>query len=257
MQHQTAINQLVKTQMSQKDASTMMAEAAGKRGYDLDFTSIPIFDGRNKVQFHEQYRCTEYTCPYSKRNLRQELLCRSAGAVTTVLLKMDKNLRHEKIKKILQEHFRERPTQLHASRELTQAQMRPDESVLIFIDRYTVLLEESTDEIPVTCSSKIITVTYIDALHDGIGRKLCSNIEQSEDDPHHPRAIRTLWDTMDQAQRLEKEQNFAYIHEAEIMNISPDSSPQNSSSESEGADINAIYGNRHYQSRNHRNWNSG
>ena len=87
--------------MGQKEIFTMIAKAAEKRGYDLDFTSIPIFDERNKTQFHKWYRHTEYTCTYSKRNLRQELLHRSVGAVTTILLKMDKNLRQDKIKKIL------------------------------------------------------------------------------------------------------------------------------------------------------------
>ena len=123
--------------MSQKEAFTTMAEAEEKRGYDLDFASIPIFDGRDKTKFHEWFRHTQYTCAYSNRNLCQELLCRSAGAVTTVLLKLDKNMKEEKIKKILQEYFGERPTQLHASRELTKAQMRPEESILVFNDNYT------------------------------------------------------------------------------------------------------------------------
>ena len=68
-QNQTAINQLIETQMSQKEAFTTMAEAAEERGYNLDFTSIPIFDGENKAQFHEWYRHTEYTRTYSKETL--------------------------------------------------------------------------------------------------------------------------------------------------------------------------------------------
>lgn len=95
------------------------------------------------------------------------------------------------IKKILQKHFGEKATQLHISRELTKAHMRPDESFLIN-NRYTVLLEESTDEIPETCSSKIVIIAYTDTLHDGIGRKLRSTIAKFEDEPHHPKAIRTL-----------------------------------------------------------------
>ena len=107
-QNQTAINQLVKTQMSQKEAFTMMAAAEEKRGYNLDFASIPIFSGKDKLKFHKWFRCTQHTCAYSNRNLCHKLLHRSAGAVTTVLLKLDKNARDEKIKKILQEYFRER-----------------------------------------------------------------------------------------------------------------------------------------------------
>ena len=42
---------------------------------------------------------------------------------------------------------------------------------------------------------------------------------------------------MDQSIRLEKEQKFANLQDAEIMNISLDSSTQNSRSESEGAKI--------------------
>ena len=66
-----------------------MAEAKEKRAYDLDFMSIPVFDSKNKAKFHEWFRKLQYTCAYSNRNLHKELLRRSAGTVTTVLLKMN------------------------------------------------------------------------------------------------------------------------------------------------------------------------
>ena len=68
-----------------------------------------------------------------------------------------------------------------------------------------------------------------------------------------PKAIRSLWDSMDQAIKIEKEQKFTKLQDTEIMNISPDNSPQNSGSESDGAEIDAIYGDRRYKSRQHRN----
>ena len=49
--------------------------------------------------------------------------------------------------------------QLHASRELTKAQMKSDETIIEFNDRYMVLLEESTEDGPETCESKIIIIT--------------------------------------------------------------------------------------------------
>ena len=166
-----------------------------------------MFNGKNKVKFHEWFRRLQYTCAYSSRNLHKELLRRSAGTVTTVLLKMNPATRANKIKKKLQEHFGERPTQFHASRELTKAQMRSDETIIEFNDRYTVLLKESTEEVPEACKSNyiiiIIIVAYIDALQDDIGRKLQSNIAQFEDKPCHPKAIRTLRGTMNQAVKLE------------------------------------------------------
>ena len=61
-QSKTAINQLVKTQMSQNEAFTTVAEAEEKRGYDLDFASIPIFNGKDKMKFQEWFRHTQYTC---------------------------------------------------------------------------------------------------------------------------------------------------------------------------------------------------
>ena len=195
-QNQTAINQLIKTQTSQKEAFITMAEAEEKRAYDLDFTSVLIFDGKNKAKFYEWFRRVQYTCAYSNQNLHKELLRRSAGTVTTMLLKMNAATRADKIKKKLQEHFGQIPTQLHACRELTKAQMKPDETIIEFNDRYTVLLKESTEEIPETCKSKIIIVAYIDALQDDVGRKLRANIAKFEDEPHHPKAIRTLRDAM-------------------------------------------------------------
>ena len=133
--------------------------------------------------------------------------------------------------------------------------MQPDESIIEFNDWCTILLEESTNEIPEACRSKIVIVAYSDALHDNVGRK---QIKHSKvHDPCHPKAIRSVCDTMDQAIGLEKEQKFANLQDTEIMNISPDSSPQNSGSELEGAEIDSIYGDRRYKSRQHRNWNSG
>ena len=95
-------------------------------------------------------------------------------------------------RKKTREHFREKPTQLHASRELSKAQMKADKTIIEFNDKCTVLLEESTEEISETCKSKFIIVAYIDTLQDDIARKLRSNIVKFEDEPHHPKAIKTL-----------------------------------------------------------------
>ena len=119
-----------------------------------------------------------------------------------------------------------------------------------------VLLEESTEEIPETCKSKIIIVAYINVLQDDVGRKLRLNIAIFKDEPHHPKAIKTLRDTMNQAVNLEQEQKFTNLQDAEIMNISLENSPQNSESESDGAEINSIYSDRRYKSRQHRNWDN-
>ena len=63
-----------------------MATAEEKRGYDLDFSSIQVFNGKGKSKW---FRCIQHTCAYSSRSLHKELLHRSAGAVSTVLLKME------------------------------------------------------------------------------------------------------------------------------------------------------------------------
>ena len=99
VQNQTAINQLIATPTSQKEAFTTMVEAEEKRAYDLDFASIPAFDVKNKAKFHEWFRRIQYTCAYSNRNLYKELLRRSAGTVMTILLKINPATRADKIKK--------------------------------------------------------------------------------------------------------------------------------------------------------------
>ena len=100
-----------------------MTAAGKKRGYNLDIVSILVFNGKDKTRFHEWFRQLQHTSVYRNRNPCKELLHKSAGAVTTVLLKMDPTARTKKIKKTLQEYFGKRATQLHASRELTKAQM--------------------------------------------------------------------------------------------------------------------------------------
>ena len=59
------------------------------------------------------------------------------------------------------------------------------------------------EEIPETCESKIIIIAYINVLQDDVGRKLRLNIAKFEDKPHHPKAIKTLRDSMNQAVKLE------------------------------------------------------
>ena len=59
---------------------------------------------------------------------------------------------------------------------------------------------------------------------------------------------------MNQAVKLEWEQKFGNLQDAEIMNIPPESSPQNS--ESDGAEIDGMYSDRRYKSRQHRNWDN-
>ena len=76
--------------------------------------------------------------------------------------------------------------------------MKSDETIIKFNNRYTFLLEESTEEIPETCELKIIIIAYIDTLQDDIGRKLRSNIAKFKDGPHHPKVIKTLRDAMNQ-----------------------------------------------------------
>ena len=100
-QNQTAINHPIETQISQKEAFTSMATAKKKRGYDLDFASIPTFDQKDKTKFHEWFRCIQQTGTYSNRNLHKEFLCKSACAVTTLPLKMNTMDKAEKIKKVL------------------------------------------------------------------------------------------------------------------------------------------------------------
>ena len=51
-----------------------MVEAEEKRAYDLDFTSIPVINGKNKSKFHEWFKRIQYMCIYSNRNLHKELL---------------------------------------------------------------------------------------------------------------------------------------------------------------------------------------
>ena len=131
--------------------------------------------------------------------------------------------------------------------------MGSDETIIEFNNRYTVLLEENMEEIPETCESKIIIIAYINALQDDVGRKLRSNIAKFKDEPHYPKVIKTLRDAMNQAVKLEWEQKFTNLQDAKIMNILSENSPQNSGSELAGAEIDAIYSDRRYKYRQHRN----
>ena len=67
-------------------ALQQLATSTYQCNYDHIFTSIPIYDGRDREGFFPWLEQLEAACFYSGRNIKTEALGRSAGPVQNVIM---------------------------------------------------------------------------------------------------------------------------------------------------------------------------
>ena len=67
-------------------ALQQLATSTYQRNFDHIFSSIPIYDGSDREGFFPWLEQLEATCFYSGRNIKTEVLGRSAGPVQNVIM---------------------------------------------------------------------------------------------------------------------------------------------------------------------------
>ena len=68
-----------------------LANSTHQRNYDHIFASIPIYDGSNREEFFPWLDHLEAACYYCGRDIKTEVLGRSAGPVQNVIMALPHN----------------------------------------------------------------------------------------------------------------------------------------------------------------------
>ena len=82
-----------------------LANSTHQRNYDHIFASIPIYDGSNREEFFPWLDRLEATCYYCGRDIKMEVLGRSAGPVQNVIMALPHNKSWSAIREELKHCF--------------------------------------------------------------------------------------------------------------------------------------------------------
>ena len=124
-----SLEMMAASQRSQQEASQELTRASRDKANDSMFTSIKIFDGRNRQAFEDWIDEVDQACRASNRDFRTELFKKSTGAVRQVILSCDEFTDDDLVIK-LRSCFSHAPTMNEATEELQNMRQMEHESIL-------------------------------------------------------------------------------------------------------------------------------
>ena len=106
--HQT----MVTVQQQQADAFEALATTTQQQKYDMMFTAVPRYDGKNTEECAVWLNQISSLATLAGCSLRLELLYRSEGDITTVIAGMDDTISDDNLKEEIIRCFSNAPTMI-------------------------------------------------------------------------------------------------------------------------------------------------
>ena len=116
-----------------------LANSTHQRNYDHIFASIPIYDGSNREEFFRWLDHLEAACYYCGRDIKTEVLGRSAGPVQNVIMALPHNKSWSAIREELKHCFSDQISLGHTAAQLENMTQKPNEPLRLYIYRYSKL----------------------------------------------------------------------------------------------------------------------
>ena len=116
-----------------------LANSTHQRNYDHIFASIPIYDGSNREEFFPWLDHLEAACYYCGRDIKTEVLGRSAGPVQNVIMALPHNKSWSAIREELKHCFLDQISLGHTAAQLENMTQKPNEPLLLYIYHYSKL----------------------------------------------------------------------------------------------------------------------
>ena len=113
-------------------ALQQLATSTYQRNFDHIFVSIPIYDGSDREGFFPWLECLEAACFYSGRNIKIEVLDRSAGPVQNVIMALSNARSWRPIREELKRCFSDQISLGHAAAQLDNITQKPNEPLRLF-----------------------------------------------------------------------------------------------------------------------------
>ena len=125
-------------------ALQQLATSMYQHNFDHIFASIPIYDGSNRESFFPWLECLEASCFYSGRNIKTEVLGRSAGPVQNVIMALPNARSAKASREELKRCFTNQTSLGHASAQLENMTQKPNEPLKLYIFRYSKIHKSVT-----------------------------------------------------------------------------------------------------------------
>ena len=108
--------------------------------------SIPIYDGTNKEGLFKWVERLEAACLQNRRDICTEVLGKAGGDVRTCLMDLPVNLLWTSVQQELKRCFSNMPTAAHKTVSLNTITQKPNESLHIYVSRYSRMHYAVTDK---------------------------------------------------------------------------------------------------------------
>ena len=123
-----------------------LANSTHERNYDHIFASIPIYDGSNREEFFPWLDHLEAACYYCGRDIKTEVLGRSAGPVQNVIMALPHNKSWSAIREELEHCFLDQISLGHTAAQLDNMTQKPNEPLQLYIYHYSILHKAVTQK---------------------------------------------------------------------------------------------------------------
>ena len=123
-----------------------LANSTHQRNYDHIFASIPVYDGSNREEFFLWLDRLEAACYYCGRDIKTEVLGRSAGPVQNVIMALPHNKPWSVIREELKCCFSDQISLGHTAAELENMTQKPNKPLRLYIYHYSKLNKAVTQK---------------------------------------------------------------------------------------------------------------
>ena len=123
-----------------------LANSTHQRNYDHIFASIPIYDGSNREEFFPWLDHLEAACYYCGRDIKTEVLGRSAGPVQNEIMALPHNKSWSAIIEELKHCFLDEISLGHTVAQLENMTQKTNEPLRLYIYHYSKLHKAVTQK---------------------------------------------------------------------------------------------------------------
>ena len=123
-------------QQSQMEAYREMTHSNLAREDDALFSGIQVYDGEDQTQFKGWLDSVDQACNMTNRNLRKELMKKSAGVIRETLSMMNPDWTDDDIIRKLRQDFSSMSTMNRAREELKDLKQQPGQPISLYMYKY-------------------------------------------------------------------------------------------------------------------------
>ena len=145
------LNLTMENQQNQTQVMTDIMEESRIRRHDRMFQNIPVFDGKDLTMFDDWTERLELACSLSGRDIKEEVICYSAGPVRQMLLTLPNGPKYTwaMMKVETRRNFSNKKTVVHPAALFTEfRKQKPRENLRNYIADYVRLMKEATEKTP-------------------------------------------------------------------------------------------------------------